>query len=445
MPLRRIAVSLIATSPVWPLATTIILVFLYVQATHTGISTDESRRLIVAWGLGALVWTIAAIASAPTTCARQANTSEFSTLRQKATLLDGWAASGTGATADPAIQELEVQIAAVANQLTDPGGEFKWVSGFGYLDVWRILHQVEGELLYRLDTQACLDEGKFDMGRLTGSNIDAAATYATQAKDAVGVLSAVLSPSPSAAGGPSGPTPAAVTAAKHDLKGVRIAINEYRDEMRRSILAAVRNLQLTFLLSAFSTALLLSLAVLQFTHTGSGRTSVESAIWLFSAGAVVSVAVHLYLTSQQNTLVEDYGLSRARLFAAPLLAGLIGLLGVYVTVITPGYLNGLLPAATPPGLPASAVPAATTPTPAIPTSGTQATTGSSGGQPDLRTPQPRQLAGIFDVVDYPLEVVIAILFALSPGLIIGRLTQQSEQNKANLASTQSANYGTPGK
>src|SRR5207237_4556752 len=102
---------------------------------------------------------------------------------------------------------------------------------------------------------------------------------------------------------------------------------------------------------------------------------------------------------QADTGVDDYGLSLARIIVAPQLAGLAALVGVVLTSLTTSTLSGS--PATPPVV-ANSIPAA------------------------------------LDQIRNPANVLVAVVFGLSPGLVFSRFRQNIEQTKRDLSRTSSA-------
>jgi hypothetical protein len=115
----------------------------------------------------------------------------------------------------------------------------------------------------------------------------------------------------------------------------------------------------------------------------------------------------MYLDANAETAVEDYGLSRMRLFHTPLFSGLAALGGVLVIPMLSVLVN--------------------------PASGMSGTEGS--GQGFVVPP----LSEIFDLDKRPFDLAIAAIFGLSPTVLISRLQHEAKRFKADLKSTQ-----TPG-
>jgi hypothetical protein len=169
---------------------------------------------------------------------------------------------------------------------------------------------------------------------------------------------------------------------------------------------------------------------------------------LFFVGAIIGLFNRLYLDGHTDSGVEDFGLSTARLVSTPLASGLAAVFGVLVSVLLPGLLDGVLPA--------SGTPTPTPPTSAIVAPSPQVAFSGASGQlvpvaspsaPAVQLPgKTVSLGDVFDVQRYPFEVVLAAIFALTPGLLITRLQRQTDKFKADLNSTQASQQTTtPGR
>ena len=106
-------------------------------------------------------------------------------------------------------------------------------------------------------------------------------------------------------------------------------------------------------------------------------------------------------------LEEDYGLRRVRLYQTPLFCGVAAVGGVVVTAM----LLALTPVAT--------------------------------GSGEKAAAQPPPLAKIFDLGSYPVNILIAAVFGLTPSLLISRLHAASEQYKRDLKSTEAGEHPPP--
>jgi hypothetical protein len=124
-------------------------------------------------------------------------------------------------------------------------------------------------------------------------------------------------------------------------------------------------------------------------------TVMTAAVAFFLVGAVVGVFNELYLVSRPNRMgsVFDYGLGHIRLLVTPILSGLAGVGGVLITTLTGPFLFN------------TAAAGSTT----IPT-----------------------IAQIFNLGHYSMGLVVAAIFGLTPGLLLTRLRNRSDDYKSQI-------------
>src|SRR5438105_7193704 len=125
----------------------------------------------------------------------------------------------------------------------------------------------------------------------------------------------------------------------------------------------------------------------------------SAALFFTTIGALVGLFQLLYAESQSETAIDDYGLSVARLLVAPQLAALAALVGVVLTSLATSTLSG---------------------------------------SPTAPVPAPTTIAAALDQIRNPANVLVAVAFALSPGLVFSRFRQNIEQTKRDLSRTSSA-------
>jgi hypothetical protein len=118
----------------------------------------------------------------------------------------------------------------------------------------------------------------------------------------------------------------------------------------------------------------------------------------YLVGALVGLFSRLYAQTKTNMAVEDYGLYNVRLVLTPLLSGLAAISGVLLVAIISTAMQQPQPTAPP--------------------------------VPDLTT--------IFDLASYRTTLLTAAIFGLTPGLLVERLKQQTEQYKNDLQRTEGA-------
>jgi hypothetical protein len=139
----------------------------------------------------------------------------------------------------------------------------------------------------------------------------------------------------------------------------------------------------------FSLVALAVLTEVAFIHLAMG-------IAFFLVGAIVGLFNQLRLDASAETATEDYGLATARLVHTPLFSGLAALVGVLVIPLLSLLANGV---------------AAKESTP-LPSLG------------DLFGPS-------------PVSFLLAVVFGLSPTVLLNRLQKEAEQYKADLKSSES--------
>src|SRR5262249_46424656 len=115
-------------------------------------------------------------------------------------------------------------------------------------------------------------------------------------------------------------------------------------------------------------------------------------------GALVGLFQLLYAESQSETGIDDYGLSLARLIVAPQLAALAALVGVVLTSLATSTLSG---------------------------------------SPSAPVPAPTTIPEALNQIRNPANVLVAVAFALSPGLVFSRFRQNIEQTKRDLSRSSS--------
>ena len=141
------------------------------------------------------------------------------------------------------------------------------------------------------------------------------------------------------------------------------------------------------------------LGIVALPPTPSSQAILGAALFFTTVGAMVGLFQLLYAEAQADTGVDDYGLSLARIIVAPQLAGLAALVGVVLTSLTTSTLSGS--PATPPVV-TNSIPAA------------------------------------LDQIRNPANVLVAVAFGLSPGLVFSRFRQNVEQTKRELTRRSSA-------
>lgn len=182
--------------------------------------------------------------------------------------------------------------------------------------------------------------------------------------------------------------------ARSMLREVRCSINTFRDYRWDGLIRARNRCMRTGLMTGLAAYVLLCVAVI----IGAPADTVVAATAFYLVGALVGLFSRLRADATSDKAVEDYGLATARLIFVPLFSGLAAIGGV--------VLINLLPA----------IQAQPTPTNIV--------------QPliDLHT--------IFSLNNNRFGLIVAAIFGLTPGLLIDRLLQSTDQYKVDLQNTE---------
>lgn len=323
-----------------------------------------------------------------------------------------------------------------------------WLQQTGYVRRWQRVHRADEAAIMSHSIARVIAEAQFDELRVTGSTIQNRDELVATVRAAITVLSgyaqvtsaAPVVPAVAAAGASSAagtpmpppaapvpPVPAPAAAlplykriderlAREQLRQVRRAINEFRDDCRLGLVRARNQLWRTVTATMVVSYLLVALTI----RAGAPPSAVMAAGVFFLAGAVVGLFNKLNLDSTAQTAVEDYGLSTARLVSTPIFSGLAAVGGVLLLPLISALVSAQdVPAASPPADATSA----------------QASLAAAQVIPKLQA--------IFNVVDRPAGLVIAAIFGLSPATLISRLQAATDQYKTGLKSSEAPQAQIP--
>nr|HRC63379.1 hypothetical protein [Dehalococcoidia bacterium] len=150
---------------------------------------------------------------------------------------------------------------------------------------------------------------------------------------------------------------------------------------------------------------------------------------LFAIGATVGVFARLLIQSEVGSDVEDYGLYMARVAQTVVASGVAALLGVVITVYGVAAINNsdVVPAPATSPAPAAAAPSTSTPAP----------TALASSANNVR------LESVFSFEEYPLAILLAAIFGLSPTLLLKRLEDATTRLKLDIKSIESSEGASP--
>jgi len=335
-----------------------------------------------------------------------------------------------------ALREVEASYTTLCDSFMRAPGDLRWVSGIGYLDAWTTLHEAEEALIEVEPVNMVLDNALYDNRRIHNSNIGNADELLDQLVQAIKDLDSgamvyfkdrqqkkvdidlqgemhrqtrgiaqiakalkVVHPDvaidfqehelPAAL-----PTPdeEAQARARVALRQIRRTVNAFRDTSWDGLLRVRNHLMFAMTLTGLVTYILLCLVIMiEFPLPAGHASDVAAASIFYIIGAIAGMFGQFYHEANTRAAVDDYGLTVMRLCATPLLSGLAGIGGAFITLI---FSSSLSP------------------------------TGVTDPLSDLFRLSPQLL-------------LAAAFFGLTPNLIIKSLQQKAEKYASNLKSSKS--------
>jgi hypothetical protein len=293
--------------------------------------------------------------------------------------------------------DLQLDFVWRALELTGP----KWMLGDGFISLWRQVDQMDSLLNYILPTYRVWARAQGLLLRLPSSSAPAPGQTDVrgQLTTAIDLLSGAVKAG-AAEGSETSPSSAAdsIPAESRGRGGVaqvQILVDSGRTDRYSGLLRA-RNIMLTACtMTSVAVYALFWLGIVALPATSMSQGILGAALFFTTVGALVGLFQVLYTESQADTGVDDYGLSIARIVVAPQLAGLAALLGVVLTSLATSTLSG-----------------------------------SPSTAPVTNT-----IPSALDQIRNPANVLVAVAFALSPGLVFSRFRQNVEQTKRELTRT----------
>jgi hypothetical protein len=392
----RYGCALIATAILVPGAAAFMSVALYLAAEDDSfnwwLNSSGTRAYVTGTLVAVMAWLVGARVAKGVAAASTANQPEYARLEEMLLSLRtriAHAPAGPNPEERKAFhEEAHEQVKAAEAELVHGAvASTKWTTGAGYVETLMRLHRADEALIHFDSVGTVIAGAQLDDSRLDGSRI----AQSRKLLDLVAAADEELRAS------------AWDSTARASLARVRRTINEFRDDRRLALVRQKGTVAATAILMATTAYSLLGVAMIW----GVGRAQIAAAAAFYLVGATVGVFAQLQALSSTTVLEEDYGLRRVRLFQTPLFCGVAAVGGVVVTAM----LLALTPVATASGEKAAA--------------------------------QPPPLAKIFDLESYPVNILIAAIFGLTPSLLINRLHAAGEQYKRDLKSTEAAEHPPP--
>ena len=381
-----------------------------------------TRVAVVVLGppLGLAAWLVAGLAASRAATIDRANIEAYQALRMRALSIGtalgippvppGTPPGTGGAPGTPeamaARAVARAQLAATVLSLNggDPvESNLNWVTGSGYVALWRKVHRAEEAEMLFAPLSDVLEGAKYDLARLDGSTMAQAKSLTERATAAKATIEAAMGLAPAPAAGqlaPPPPSEAQQLGARLELQSVSEQIDDYKDDASEELVKVRRRITQSTVWTGVVAYLLLLLVIV----VGMPANLIAAASGLFLIAALAGLLQRINKEIDINAGVEDYGVTTARLFLAPLVSGLAGVAGVALIAIL-GAPSGLLP---------------------------QNAAGTAS------------LGDAFNLTKYPFALVLAAAFGLAPAALFNRLQGISDQLKGAISSTDSGKGSASG-
>jgi hypothetical protein len=146
----------------------------------------------------------------------------------------------------------------------------------------------------------------------------------------------------------------AETHARNTIYSIGSSLHRFQEGRLAGILQARSNLVLATLASGIITYALVCVSIIAIGQTlpdptkhlddytravASASSTLASAVVIYTTGVAAGLFGRLYVEANKESAAKDYGLSRARLQAIPLISGLAAIGGVFITTTTLGATN----------------------------------------------------------------------------------------------------------
>jgi hypothetical protein len=252
----------------------------------------------------------------------------------------------------------------------------RWLSGMGYINLWRHVHRAEEALLELEDAGSLHALAVTSRSRLETTPVEGRTTLLYELKPHLGNSSFFE--------GPQG----------HALvRQITFRLNCYTDEIYQGLVRLRNRMFQTLVHTSVVGAGILGIVmlVLRKDKGYDPKSVVAAALVFYLIGALVGLFGELYATSRRRRgAVHDYGLATVRVLTIPALSGIAAVGGVLIT-----RLGGTL------------------------------------------TSDAVRISAIFSLSSYPFGLVVAAIFGLTPGLLLQRLRAQTDEYKDRISKSES--------
>src|SRR5260370_4692718 len=197
-----------------------------------------------------------------------------------------------------------------------------WVSYTGYVSMWDRINKVDEAMIGVLPCQTVIESANYDELSLTDSGVPGSNDLLTLLEEAIATLSSDPT-SPSAVNNGQ-VSQQSEQKARANIRKVKSALHKFTNERWDGLVRARNQLMVTAFLTTFFTYILVIIAILAKVPS---MNALDAMVFYF-LGAIVGLFGRLFDERNADTVIDDYGLSMARIIVTPLISGLAALVGV---------------------------------------------------------------------------------------------------------------------
>ena len=197
-----------------------------------------------------------------------------------------------------------------------------WVSYTGYVSMWDRINKIDEAMIGVLPCQTVIESANYDELSLTDSGVPGSNDLLTLLDEAIATLSSDPT-SPSAVNNGQ-VSQQSEQKARANIRKVKSALHKFTNERWDGLVRARNQLMVTAFLTTFFTYTLVIIAIL----ANVPRMNTIDAMVFYFLGAIVGLFGRLFDERNADKVMDDYGLSMARIIVTPLISGLAALVGV---------------------------------------------------------------------------------------------------------------------
>jgi hypothetical protein len=299
-----------------------------------------SNIVIIILGLiiTVVLWLLLAIPCMRFATARGARWSDYEGLQRNAEVLKKRlkVVKSEQATATPtgqykaAIADIESNLKNYDDLLNRNG--LPWLST-GYVSLWDRINEADEAIIDVLPCETVIESAKYEELRLKNSLVPDSKNSLNLLEKAIQTLSSANATDTVSSDPKSSRPSTAINGqssqqseqeARADIRKVKAALHSFTNERWDGLVRARNQLIGTAFFTAFFTYILVIIAILAKVPS---MNTIDAMVFYF-LGAIVGLFGRLLDERNTDTVIDDYGLSMARILVTPLISGLAALVGV---------------------------------------------------------------------------------------------------------------------